>query len=140
MKISAYYLSLAFFLFLVTQCSTRLTTTHALELTDLSIEYNEAVGTNRNRLLPSDSTKKGELNLNMAVRTSEWTYTNAKVESQIDTSQFRTIGLKVESGLRYKIVELYLYHHSQHVIDTVDLRGKYPNENSIGVRIKLCCK
>ncbi len=132
MKYTARALAFVFCLFLLSQA-------RGMELSDLSIEYNEAIGTNRNRLLPKDTTKKGELNLNMAVRSSKYTYTDLQIESVIDSHQFRTVGLEIESGVRYKQIELYLQHHSQHVLDRADTE-KYPNENGIGLRMKLCCK
>lgn len=130
MKNTAYFLSLFFFIFLITQCS------HAIELTDLSIEYNHSISTNRDWLLPRDSARRGELNLNMAVRTSELTYTELEVHSTIDQSQFRHVGLEVESGLRAGQYNFYVQHHSQHILDAGSDR-KFPNVNSIGVRVRL---
>ena len=133
MKTTAYFLSLAFLLFMATQC------THALELSDLSIEYNHAVGTNRDWYLPTDSRRRGELNLNMRLTSLKYLYTDALIHSTIDESQFRHIGLDIESGVAYKRCEVYLKHHSQHVLD-VDTPRDYPNTNSVGIRVKLFTK
>lgn len=108
-----------------------------LELRDLYIESKKAVGTNRTTLLPNGEQKRGELNLGVDYGYRAW-YNRLKVTS-FYASQFRHVSLTVETGFRLGSFEVFADHYSGHALDAV-YDEKYPNMNSIGVRIKLVTK
>ena len=110
---------------------------YALELSDLALEYNHAVMTNRSPILDKDETKRGELNLEMKIKTTKYTYQDIRVLSTIGKNQFRHVALDTESGIRYNEIDLYYKHKSQHSLDAQVYENGYPNENSVGLRIRL---
>ena len=107
-----------------------------VQLDSLYIEAERATGTNRTPLIPSVYNKAGELNLEMNLKFLALGYNKIRVESTFADSQFSTVALETESGARFEFVDLYIRHRSQHALDTV-YGFKYPNENSVGFRVRL---
>lgn len=105
-------------------------------LSSLYIEAEKATGTNRTPLMPKEYTKDGELNLVMETRVLALGYSIIRVDSMFADSQFATVALDVETGVRLDWLEVYVDHRSQHALDT-SYGFKYPNENSVGFRVRL---
>lgn len=125
-----YYFIIGFIL-LLSQFNTK-----TFELTDLAIEYEKAVGTNRMAYqFDGHGDKVGELNL---VMRNEWkrVYNTVRIDSVISEAQFSNVALDTELGISWKPIDLYIQHRSEHILDA-QLERNYPNENSIGVRVKL---
>lgn len=63
-----------------------------------------------------------------------WYWRN-RVHGEATERQFRQIGWQYETGLEvHNYVQVYWYHHSQHVLDDAGAYGKYPLDNFVGVR------
>lgn len=111
-------------------------TAKGIELKELSIEYEAAIGTNRQAYSYEEhGDKKGELNLEMKNEYKR-VYSIVRIESDIAESQFSNIALDTELGISWKPVDVYIQHRSEHVLDA-QVERNYPNENSFGVRVKL---
>ena len=112
----------------------------AMTLTDLSVEYKHAVSTNRHWAIPEGEIKGGELNLLMR-NDGKLMFTRAIIRTMFTNKQFRYGALEAEVGFKYKAAEIFMHHLSEHVLDykygDPRYKYKYPNSNSIGVRIKL---
>lgn len=107
-----------------------------LELTDLSLEYEHSVGTNREVYWNNKhGEKRGELNLNIQVM-YEQLYHKLRVESNIGENQFSQVALDTEFGYKFIPVDLYMKHRSLHLLDR-RLKQKYPNENALGIRLRI---
>ena len=105
-------------------------------LSSLYIEAEKATGTNRTPLMPKEYTKDGELNLVMETKVLALGYSIIRVDSMFADSQFATVALDIETGVRLDWLEVYVDHRSQHALDT-NYGFKYPNENSVGFRVRL---
>lgn len=105
-----------------------------LKLDDLYIEHKKAIGTNRTPLMPNNEIKRGELNLGLEYSFG-MLYNKLKVTSYY-ASQFRHVSLGAEMGIKWDRLELFVDHYSGHALDAV-YPQKYPNENSVGVRLRL---
>jgi hypothetical protein len=107
----------------------------AAELSLLEVEFKHAVGTNRSWNIPENEEKGGEVNINMRVDGKKF-YKFTRIKTMY-TRQFRYGAYVGELGYKVnKDVEIFLHHESQHAMD-YNLGFKYPNENSIGLRVKL---
>lgn len=106
----------------------------ALELQDLSIEYKHAVGTNRHWNIPQGEVKKGELNFNIETK-GDYIFSTTRIKTML-TRQFRYGALEQEVGLYKDDYELFLHHESEHALD-YEYDREYPNQNSVGFRVKL---
>lgn len=108
-----------------------------VELSSLYIEVEQAIGTNRTPLMPYEHGEKaGELNLVMETSLLGLGYNITRVDSMFADSQFATVALDTESGIRLSWLEVYVSHRSQHALDA-EYPNKYPNENSVGFRVRL---
>lgn len=110
-----------------------------LKIRDLSIEATRAIGTNRDFIIPEGEEKQGDLNLNFVVGDRhKYFKLTTRVESMYTDRQFRYVSLTEE--LAYEPsrngVEFFINHRSEHCLDC-SYMIKYPNTNSIGVRIKF---
>ena len=105
------------------------------ELTDLSIEYKSAIGTNRHWIIPEGEQKLGETNINMRIE-GDIIYSQTRIETMFTNKQFRYGALDQEIGFKIDSGEVFYHHKSQHAFD-YNFGVKYPNENSLGIRIKL---
>lgn len=108
----------------------------AFELETFNIEYQKSIGTNRTFLLPEDRTKKGVLAADFLTSISKYGYNFTRVESYISDRQFSYVGLKTELGINFSSFQVFVNHYSGHCMDCV-YNFKYPNENSIGIRLFL---
>ena len=106
-----------------------------IKLTDLSIEATQYIH-GRSSLLEQPYEQKYGLNLNMGLRVSRIDYTRLRVTSATDHNQFRYVALEAESGLHLGQFDLYIRHHSQHMLDAQYTDG-FRDDNEIGIRIKL---
>lgn len=110
-------------------------TGEATELSLLEVEFKHAVGTNRSWNIPENERKGGEVNINMRVDGKKF-YKFTRIKTMY-THQFRYGAYVGELGYKVnKDVEVFLHHESQHAMD-YNFGFKYPNENSIGLRVKL---
>ena len=108
-----------------------------LRLSDFSIYADKAVATNRHWSIPEDEVKKGELGLDMVIRYHKF-YSRTNFNSFYTDRQFRYISLDTEAGMSYHKFDFYLRHVSEHALDReFDYGSKYPNQNSIGMRLNL---
>jgi hypothetical protein len=64
-------------------------------------------------------------------------YLNQSVIGKSTTAQYRYVSWILEGGFSFKNVDFFYWHQSQHSLEAYALGGKYPNENSLGVRLKL---
>lgn len=108
---------------------------YSLELSDLKLEAMSGLGTNRSPYLVENEERTGELNLQMTIK-KDFIYSTSKVYSTIGARQFAHVGLYSELGARYEQYELFINHRSDHALDS-NYGKKYPNINSIGIRIDL---
>lgn len=106
-----------------------------LDLTELYLEHNYSIGTNRHWAIPAGERKVGELNLGMKHESSKL-YSEYIVRTMYTNTQFRYGALEYEFGLKLSDVSVYLNHISEHVLDRTTIE-KYQNQNSLGVRINL---
>ncbi len=107
-----------------------------IELKHLSLEYEYAVGTNRPPyFFEGYGRKVGELNLNMRTEIDN-IYSIIRVESIIAERQFSNVALDTELGIKWERFDFYTQHRSEHILDQT-MPQKYPNENSVGVRVNL---
>lgn len=107
----------------------------AAELSLLNVEFKHAVGTNRSWNIPVGEEKGGEVNINMRVDGKKF-YKFTRIKTMY-TRQFRYGAYVGELGYKVnKDVEVFLHHESQHALD-YNFGFQYPNENSIGCRIRL---
>lgn len=107
-----------------------------VKLESLYIEAEKATGTNRTPLVPKTYNKAGELNLVMETKVLSLGYSIIRIDGIYADSQFATVALDMETGIRLDYIEVYTNHRSQHALDT-NYGFKYPNENSIGFRVRL---
>lgn len=105
-------------------------------LDEFNIEYLKSVSTNRTPLLPDHRQKAGELSTNFNFRVMKTVYSRNRIESYIAQNQFSYVGLISEVGISNDTMELFVKHYSGHCLDCI-YNMKYPNENSIGIRLKL---
>lgn len=112
-------------------------------LKSLSIEHEQAVLGNRTPYIFNDFKKTGELNLLMESSHPKFEsiYNNTRIRSMYGkgegSNQFRFVGLESELGVTYKRrIDLYFRHFSGHVLDSM-LISDFPQDNSIGLRLKI---
>lgn len=107
-----------------------------LKIYDLSIEAEKAIGTNRNYgIHKKHGEKKAEINLNLGLSYKQ-IYNVLRIESDVCERQFCTVALDTELGVKFKPVDLYLQHKSEHTLER-RFNKKYQNENSVGIRLKF---
>lgn len=110
-----------------------------IHITKFNLEVLHAVGTNRHWAIPEDEQKQGELNAFFEIRNKDnWFFSRSYVESFYTNSQFRYVSLTQEIGIEpgMKGLEFFVHHQSEHGIDFVPPIG-YPNNNGIGIRLKI---
>jgi hypothetical protein len=112
-------------------------------LKSLSVEHETAISSNRTPYVIDEFEKRGELNLRMELGSVnvDFMYNESRIRSMYGrgggTNQFRFIGLETEGGFTYKrTIDLYMRHFSGHSLDD-NLGRDYPQDNSIGLRVKL---
>ena len=111
-------------------------TSFSMELKDLSVEYRKAYGTNRHWNIPYGEKKLGELNLHMR-HENNWFYAQESVFTMFTNKQFRYGALEAELGVHTKTYDFFIHHKSEHMLDGRYSNKTYPNQNDIGVRIRL---
>jgi hypothetical protein len=109
-----------------------------VKVRNLYIEGEKRVLTNRDYFLNENRIPHNDLNLGLDLDLPATLYYNNKVNSIVDTNQFRYIGYTFELGARpFKGIEVYFQHFSGHALDeTFDYRG-FPQFNKVGVRFYL---
>jgi hypothetical protein len=104
----------------------------AVELRDLSIDYDDFHDGSRIAEMPGFKPKEG-LAVNVKIDLLGPIYWNNRVHAVTDPGQYRLIGLKFELGVRvFESLDIEYRHHSQHLIDAVG-PTKFPVEDSLGV-------
>lgn len=107
-----------------------------LKIDDLSIEIEKAVGTNRNYgIHRKHGRKESEMNLNLEMSHKQ-IYNVLRIESDVCERQVCTVALDTELGVKFKPIDLYLQHKSEHNLEQ-RFNKKYQNENSVGIRLKF---
>lgn len=107
-----------------------------LKVEHLYLEAEKERGTNRSYNLPEGHSPSDYANLGFDLTFTKYVYSNSRVKSIVDQSQFRNVSLDSELGVRYSGVDLYIRHFSGHALDsTYDKR--FPQENSIGIRFNI---
>lgn len=109
-----------------------------LKINKLHLEFDHAVGTNRHWTIPDGEEKKGSFNLRFDLSNYQENIFLRQYLETFYTGQFRYVGYTSEiaaepydSGL-----EFFIKHKSEHSLDN-QYEMRYPNQNSIGVRIKF---
>jgi len=110
-----------------------------IEVDNLYIEAEKLTGANRGYYIPKDSTPKYGFNLGLKMTDGLGIlYSYSEIGSVVDTGQFRYVGLDTELGLNTTIgMQIYFRHYSGHMLDAVDVKGEFPQENVIGLRFNL---
>lgn len=106
------------------------------KLTKFYVEAEKAVMSNRTFNQVGKERVGGWLNLGYQVDHGP-VYTKSKVTSEYSSSQFRHVSFDAELGLRItNNYEIYYRHYSGHMLDS-NYGIKYPEENSVGIRLNL---
>jgi len=106
-----------------------------LKLTDFYIEAEKAVMSNRTPNQVENEKVGGWMNLGYKIEDS-WFYNKGKITSEYSSKQFRHVSLEAEVGVSLSNYEIYYRHYSGHMLDS-RYETKYPEENSVGIRINL---
>jgi hypothetical protein len=113
-----------------------ISTVKAQMLERMYVEAEKGVGTNRSAYIRNEE-RAGSLDMGFKVGMTKWAYSETRVMSDYTSSQFRHVGLENEMGVRLGNIDLYLKHRSDHGMDATYFPDKYPNENSIAIRVWL---
>ena len=105
------------------------------KLTDLSVEYKHSIHTNRHWNIPENEPKQGELNLHIR-HDGKYLYTQTTIHTMFTVNQFRYGALESEVGFKVGEAEVFIHHKSEHAFD-MEYKEDYPNQNSVGLRLKL---
>lgn len=110
-----------------------------VKLNKAYIEITKSVGTNRHWSIPEGESKSGDLNFFTETIYFNFIYARSMVNSFYTDSQFRYVSLTEEIAVKpFKQLELFYQHRSEHGLDYEYLNiDKYPNTNSVGIRINL---
>lgn len=108
-------------------------------LESMYIEATRSISTNRHWSIPKNEIKRGDLSLFAEISIFKYLRSRSKVESFYTDVQFRYIALDQELYIKpTDQIELFIKHKSEHGLDfeykNID---KYPNTNSVGIRIYL---
>jgi hypothetical protein len=105
---------------------------------NLYLEVEDRVLVNREYHINKERVPQNDFNLKLDLDLPVNFYYNNKVNSIIDTNQFRFIGYTFEVGNRiFKGVEVYFQHFSGHVFDESHEYRGFPQFNKVGVRLIL---
>lgn len=107
-----------------------------LKVQNLYLEAEKAYGTNRSYNLPEDRIPSHYANLGFDLTFTKYVYSNSKIKSVVDQSQFRNVSLDSELGFKLLGLDIYARHFSGHALDS-NYGKKFPQENSIGIRLNL---
>jgi len=111
--------------------------TNYVKVTDLSIEVEKSIMTNRSFYIPEDENPSKYLNLNLKMQIGNYMYFNQRIESIVGTSQFRHIGYRPEFGVSSSFgIDVYVRHFSGHSLDS-NLGRDFPEENVVGIRFRF---
>lgn len=104
------------------------------ELNILDLKYEHATGINRS--FEYQGEKKGELGLHFNYQIFKLLDLDTKVNSKIDSKQFRYVELEPTINLHVsKEFILFARHRSGHCLDcTYTNIDKFPNENGVGIK------
>ena len=64
-------------------------------------------------------------------------YLDQEIIGKSTNVQYRFVSWILEGGIAIKNVDFFYWHQSQHSLESSALGGRYPNENTYGVRLKL---
>lgn len=109
-----------------------------IKVSNLYVETEKTVNTNRGYYLPPDSTPTNNINLGLDISDRfNMIYLNSKISTTTDESQFRYGALDAELGFNFQAgIQLYYRHYSGHMLDaSADTR--FPEKNVIGIRFNL---
>lgn len=106
-----------------------------IKVTNLYLELNRTILSNRDYHLVNIDSKRYELNLGLNTNIGTRFYWNNLITSKTDSSQFRFIGLDSEFGYRLlEDVKVYYRHFSGHALDS-QYDERFPEDNSLGIRL-----
>lgn len=111
-----------------------------VEVDKLYIETEKMTSTNRGYYLPKNSEPKYNFNLGLNMTDGLGIlYSDNKISSTTDQSQFRYISLDTEFGLNTTIgLQIYYRHYSGHMLDAYEQGSeRFPQENVIGIRFNI---
>jgi hypothetical protein len=117
-------------------------TTHAVEtnfgeIKQLYLETEKRVMVNRSYYLVDQNDAQYDVNLGMTMQLPYTFYYTKRVESIVDSSQFRFVGLRFETGFTlFKHIDVYYQHFSGHALDS-QYEDNFPQDNKIGIRWHL---
>ena len=122
---------------------------HIIELEKLRIDYMWYKPGSRNPLITQNAyqpnrTMTSYLGADITTTVLKYGYVNTLVHSAVDGGldgswgQYRLIGLQVELGVRLlPFLDLFMYHHSQHLLDTEYSYGRFPSEDAFGIHVNI---
>ncbi len=118
---------------------TKVTFADLVEVDDLYLETEKMVKTNRNYHLPKTSEPKYNFNLGLNMTDGlNIFYSNNKISSTVDQSQFRYVALDTEFGIRTTLgMRIYFRHFSGHQLDSFNEESRFPEENVVGLRFSI---
>lgn len=122
-----------------------------LDVSELSVTYKNFLDGGRDPLITSNGLSGKEpglgLELRFTVDVLKYLYVANQVHSMTDSGldgtggQFRTVGWEYECGLRVApFLNVFFYHHSQHLLDTTYQHDAYPVQDAFGFRLNLISK
>lgn len=111
-----------------------------VKIKDLYIDAERAVFTNRPYEMPPGYKKKYGLGLGLDVDLYKYGYLNQRIQGMTGPRQFRHVSWEFETGVRLdKHVEFYFRHYSGHALDS-QYESRFPESNSVGIRLYLITK
>ena len=110
----------------------------ALKLEELSLQYRRLLPGNRVLLIAPEAGKE-HLSLGLKTDAFKVLFADFNVAAYTSQSQYRSIGLQMDLGLRLTpSLEVGYYHQSQHVLDRLNaLIDGFPVEDAIAVKLFL---
>lgn len=110
----------------------------ALKLQELSLQYNRLLPGNRILLIAPESGKE-KLSLGLKTDVFKVLFADFNVAAYTSQSQYRSIGLQMDLGVRLTPwLQVGYYHQSQHVLDRPNaLIQGFPVEDAVAVKLFL---
>lgn len=121
-----------------------------LQLDEVRVDYMSFFSKGRDPMITNNGLPDRELGklLDMQISTTvlKYGYWRSLVHSYTDAvmnseggSQFRSVGLNMELGIRlFSQLDIFYWHYSQHLLDTTsDKIGGFPVQDAVGIHLYL---
>ena len=118
--------------------SSTMTRASIVSVTSLTIDYKSYLGSSYQPLVANPH---NGLDLALMTNITPYVYWGSSVFSMTDNSQYRSVGLNLLLGLRIiPLLDVYFEHQSEHELDANNPLPRFPEYDTIGVKLKLIDK